>query len=70
MLMRFLQAKVINSSVLSLLTTYRASEHFGGSASGGLCGDAYAGARDKHSNNSNTHTRELVCSAQPVLCVA
>ena len=43
MLMRFLQAKVINSSVLSLLTTYRASEHFGGSASGGLCGDAYAG---------------------------
>ena len=36
-------AKIINSSVFSLLTTYRADEHFGGAASGGLCGDAYAG---------------------------
>ena len=36
-------AKVINASVFSLLNTYRASEHFGGAASGGLCGDAYAG---------------------------
>ena len=36
-------AKIINSSTMALLTTFRASEHFGGSASGGLCGDAYAG---------------------------
>jgi hypothetical protein len=36
-------AKIINASVFSLLNTYRASEHFGGAASGGLCGDAYAG---------------------------